>query len=650
MRLLKIPFTNLRLFERSAAPAPTLTPVAPTAKPVMGSALRSITVHPGEAKLMRDVFEFQGEMLRDMRAMNTRAYDAAMSDNFNVAFQGTYGTANTEIFTYFYKVWARARKLETDSNYGKAIVTAYCNNVVGHDPFRLTMHLGETKMQEHPVSGKSVKIFKADNDANREIEDWWEDHCKAENFTIQKTLTAREAYMQIIAETVTVGGCIVRHWEDYVSGDGKPLNDCGYAINLLEIDRLDPSFTTNGNGTANPIRASVERDKKWDFPVAYHILTRHPGEFVAKNYPGPGLAVKNFRERVPAVNITKFDNLRRRAEQDMGFTQMEACIRQIFSNFQYADALTKASIASACKPWVIEKDIPNGIEFTPDSELLTAYLDRYGGIGPTAIAANGGTQVNSPSAITGQQGLIPPVAGISPAAMQVMQWGFKMKVLDPKFPIEAAEAFRDQNDRQIASAAGVSYTDLTGNFQSMGYIAAQMSTRPSRDNYMVYQEQMIDIVVTNIFRRALKAAIMCGRVKQSITRLDGICQAAHFKGKRWPFTDMLREITGLIDMQNAGMMDPQSIQDQMVDGRDVADVVAGIAEVEELRATYGLPPLLDAPTMVKVQEDEMDPSDSTPGQAAGKGKKPPPKKQVTDDRSRGGYVYRNGNKSIHFSD
>ena len=49
-------------------------------------------------------------------------------------FEGTYGKANTEIFTDFYKVWARARTLAKDTPQGKAILRTHRNNIVGHKP------------------------------------------------------------------------------------------------------------------------------------------------------------------------------------------------------------------------------------------------------------------------------------------------------------------------------------------------------------------------------------------------------------------------------------------------------------------------------------------------------------------------------------
>ena len=165
-----------------------------------------------------------------------RSYDAGVSTAFNADFKGTYGTANTEIFNDFYKVWARARTLAKDTPQGKAILRTHRNNIVGHDPFKLTMKIGSTIDKPHPKSGQTVKVFEAENDTNQLIEAEWKQQGLPENFTVRGTISSLEAYNQMVNEAKTIGSVLIRLWDNVD-------NDSGFAIDLLESDRLQPKKT-----------------------------------------------------------------------------------------------------------------------------------------------------------------------------------------------------------------------------------------------------------------------------------------------------------------------------------------------------------------------------------------------------------------------
>jgi hypothetical protein len=70
----------------------------------------------------------------------------------------------------------------------------------------------------------------------------------------------------------------------------------------------------------------------------------------------------NFREQVAADKIIHFNNLRDRAEQDWGMTELDATVMPLWRIHQYEKSLTLSSIASAAKPWWIEKEYPTGFQ------------------------------------------------------------------------------------------------------------------------------------------------------------------------------------------------------------------------------------------------------------------------------------------------
>ena len=530
--------------------------------------------------------------LMDSACRLQRSYDSGVSTTFNADFKGTYGTANTEIFMDFYKVWARARTLAKDTPQGKAILRTHRNNIVGHDPFKLTMKVGQIIQKPHPKTGQTVQVFESENDTNQLVESEWRDQCLPENFTVRKTTSSLEAFNQMVNETKTIGSVLIRLWDDF------PGNETGFAIDLLESDRLQPNYMSVSQvgdkfGAGNPIRGSIEYHPKWNYPLAYWILTRHPGEgYVQNNYTGGG--DKNWiREQVPAKDIIHFNNLRDRAEQEIGFTELDACIQAIWRLFQYEKALTYAAISSCMKVFWIKKNYPTGMSFTADEfETMVEKISEGSGL-PNALAGG--------DAVQRQQGIQQRRSTETPGATLELDYGLELMQTDPKFPIEAAHEFRMDNDKEIAAAAAVSYSDLTGDFQSLGYIAAQMSQRPSRDEAMVFQEHMIMVVVSRIFKRWLRAACLKGTLDGLASRQKEILRAAHFHGKRFPFTDELREVQALVLKLDAKLISPQRAQDMMADGDDIENVISEWSQWNERCEAYGIP-LMDAPTTVTEKE------------------------------------------------
>lgn len=512
---------------------------------VMGAALRppQVAITPAHMEAFRFVQEFQSNL--------KRSYDAASQDNYSADFKPTYGSSNSEIITAKYRVRARNRTLAKDTPHGKAIVRTFQNNVVGDDPFKLEMSLGD-----YDDEGQ----FTEEKEINRAVETAWRKFCKKKNFTVRKTMSAMECWRMVEASLVREGSVIGRHHSDY------PFNEFGYAVDFLEEDRLQETFMgkspSNGKfGAGNPIRFSIEYHPKYNFPLAYWILTRHPGDVLN---PGSYVGEKNanlWREQVPAADILHFNNLRDRAEQDIGMTELDSTTMPLWRIHQYEKALTLASIASNAKPWWLEQVEPTGM-------LPASDPARIGPVDGGTLNGAGGPG-GDPGQL--QQGIASPTTAIKPASRETLPPGYQLKQADPRFPIEAAHEFRQDNSRDIAIGAGVSYQHATGDFQNLGFIAGLMCQIPFQDNCKVRQKNISDGGVDEVFRRWLKSAIMTGYFEKQgvlvpISRFEEICEAAHFKGKRWPFVNPLVQAQALILLNEAGHYTRQQVQDELPHG------------------------------------------------------------------------------------
>lgn len=561
------------------------SPSGPT--PVVGSVIRSPVAMPQHAKILNDFQELNRKMLR--------GYDSAMANNFNADFQSTFGSANAEIQTSLYISRARARTLCKDDPHAKAILRTFKQNTVGHDPFRLKMRVGK-----YVDDGDGAARFVAEAEINRLIEQEWTLAGLPQNFSVRRDMSRMEGYQIVEASAVRDGSILARHHRAF------PNNKYNYALDLLESDRLQESYMGR-SAAGNMIRFSIERDQ-WQSPVAYWILTRHPGD--SFGYTNKQIA-NTFRERVAAADIIHFNNLRDRAEQDIGFTELDCIVQQLHRDRQYDISLTYAAIASCCKPFWIKKEFPTGMQYTSDQlEQMQNAIGAPGG------AATGAGDRNP------QAGIGVKTNVVGPATTEVFDYGQSLQQLDPKFPIEAATEFKKDNMRSAAIGAGIAYQSISGDFQNMGFSASRMSELPQRDNFKIRQEHMIMNFVRQHFNEWLKNAILAGVFPgEWMIRLEEFQYAAHFQGRRWAYVNPLQDVQAEIMAEEAGYRSPQQIQGDMEDGVPLEDLYSEMEEAKTLQEAHGL--CFEDPDVTQpgLELDDPDNLKTEPGEA-----KPEPKK------------------------
>ncbi len=199
--------------------------------------------------------------------------------------------------------------------------------------------------------------------------------------------------------------------------------------------------------------------------------------------------------------------------------------------------------------------------------------------------------------------------------------------LDPKFPIEAASGFKEDNLRSAAVGAGIAYQSISGNFQNMGFSASRMSELPQRDNFKIRQEHMIDGFVREHFNEWLKYAILSGTLRLAngelipITRLEELQNAAQFQGRRWAYVNPLQDEQAAIMAEEAGYISPQQIQAEREDGVPLDELYSEIEEARDLQDAHGLSFEEVDPTQPTLEKGNPDEVVPRPGEA-----EPEPKK------------------------
>lgn len=568
-------------------------------KPVIitGKQIRSPVAEPHHAKLLREHVRFNATMRERMEntfreidevtadsSKGQRIYDGAVTTAYNYDFAATYGSSNAEILTSLYIARGRCRTLVKDYATARGVLRNDVNNVVGDDPFRLEMKVGKW------TAGR--KKFVPETEINALIQDEWARAAKAENVTVRQDIHRFELLRQLEACVWRDGGVMVRKRRNY------PFNKYKFALEVIDIDRLDANWMGKSGTGSNTIRFSIERDQ-WNRPVAYNILQRHPGDLF--QYQGTSKP-NTWRERVPAEDIINFQNFRDRAEQDIGFPEMDSIIQALHRDRQFDIAHVTAAIWACCKPfWLVNKGTPN--EYAGDVQDAEGKM----------------VSISQPG--TGE--VLPP--------------GYEPVLTDPKFPIEAAASFKRDNLLQVAQGTGQSYGSVSGDFEKYSFSSARMAQVPERDNYKMRQEHFITAFLEPYFREWLRAAIMSGALKLDITRLDELCESAVFHPKRWPYIQPVQDGQADILLQEAHLKSRQQIISESEEGGTFEDLCAQEAVENEIAESHGINLQVDVsmPVLKKGAPDNPQPNPTDPNAAQPQpASQPQPQKKNGKHKSR----------------
>lgn len=497
-----------------------------------GAVIKTSRVNPQDAAILRG---FSRKMVR--------MYEAAISTNLNADFPVNITSANAELLTSVSNVRSRGRTIERDNPYGHSIVELYQNNVAGWDPFPLEMKVGKWV----------GKKFVEEEDTNRLIEEAWKEAGHKENCTVRRDTSRAEMDLQAISAVVRDGGLLFRQYR------GFPKNKFNYAVEPIEIDRLDQYFNRPKTGANNEIQFSIELDE-YHGPLAYWILTRHPGDVFVSWSGSP-----RYRERVDAGDVIALFDVRSRAGQHVGISRMASIIRRLHQIDQFDLAHVTAAIWAACKPFFIVQEFPTAMEYVPD------WVKN---------AVQAGTEGNENA--EGEK-----LSTVEPGSGEVLPYGQKPMLVDPKFPVESAAGFKKDSLRAVAAGSGVPYFLLAQDLESVNFSSARIGLDNFHDTCMVLQEHLIENYRRPHFNAWLKYAILSGQLNLPLSRLEEFQKAALFSGRRWDYIQPVQDAQADILLRDAGIKSTDQIIRER-GGKGAEHVYAQIASDKELAESHGL--------------------------------------------------------------
>ena len=492
---------------------------------------------------------------RTARPTAQRNYSAAGFNRLTADWMPVGYAADNEIRRALKPLRDRSRELSRNNDYVKHYLKLIRRHVFGPAGIQLEMQIRTPR-------------GKRDDASNEIIEAAWAKWSKKGVCTVDGKLSWVQAQW-LIGETVARDGeAIVRFVRGFPNG-------FGFALQLLEGDYLDHLYNRDDLPDGRFIRMSVEFDK-WRRPVAYWLRTQHPGEFPYTSY------AEAKRERVDAADVLLIMRPDR-FQQTRGVPELHSAMSrlQMLGGFEEA-ALTAARVGASKMGFFTS-------EADQDAESSDLPQDDIGNLLDDVEA--------------GHLERLPP--------------GVKFDKFDPQYPSNEFPGFMKAMLRGAASGLGVDYNTLANDLERVTYSSMRSGVLEVRDEWRVWQRQMIDELMTPVFEAWLTVGLGMGLIGAGalpVSQMDR-WNKPRWQPRGWGWVDPDNESKALVTSIGLGVRSRTQACAEM--GRDIEDVFEDLRNEKELAATYGLAlidPVPGGQTMTNPQTDAPAP-DAAPADA-----------------------------------
>lgn len=471
-----------------------------------------------------DLFRRAASDKRRRPVVIKRGYDAASADRLNFSWTAGNACADDDLLRALDKLRARSRDLAYNNEYAKKYLQMVVTHIVGPNGFNL--------------QNLANDFGKPDELARQVIEQAFDAWSRKGVCEIGGQYAFQELQRQIIRAVARDGEALVLKVRGKDAG-----NAYGYALRLIEIDRLPASYNCLAKN-GNRIIMGVEVDAIGK-PVAYHV-----------NFGDLHLSASSLNlTRIAASEILHIFHAER-AEQHRGAPWMHAIMGGLKQLGAYSESAIVASRVGASKM---------GFFTTPDGD-------------PAALA---GGQDDQGEFLTDAD---PGTFGVLPA-------GYDFKSFDPDYPQANYDSFVKSCLRGISSGLGVSYNTLANDLEGVNFSSIRSGVLEERDNWIVLQNWFIEAFMRPVFNDWINYALTAGEIRFGsgsplpIQKLEKFSEHA-WQGRRWQWVDPLKDLNSSILAIENGLASPQSIAASM--GVDVSDVLDQIKQFQDMVSSKGV--------------------------------------------------------------
>lgn len=456
------------------------------------------------------------------RRHSKRSYLAAQAVARYGDLNASRGSADYELSNSLSEVRAKARFLARNSGSMKRYIQLMKVNIVGEAGFRLQSRV---KM----LDGK------LDISLNDRVETAWSKWCEAP--TTDGNMTMIDLLKQSVSTWCRDGEVI---WEIVYSSQYRD----GVAINPIEADMLDETLNRINPDNGNNIRMGVEIDAN-SRPVAYHLLTLHPGDLVWY-----ATDVDRRYRRVTADRIIHIFE-KDRPGQTRGEPPAAAAIQPVKMLDGYREAETMGRRLRAALMGFFTRDLPKieGLSELADREDTSDEVFEM---------------------------------DMEPGRLKQLPDGMKFEEFSPSGATTDYAQFEGQVKKDLAMTFGISAFSHGMETQGVSYSTGRSVLIEDRDYYKTMQRFFIDHGIRRLFKLWLPRHVLQDMSMVPPTRIDIILNSFIFRPRGWEWVDPGKDVkantealrtkqTSLSRIAAARGMDRDELLDEISEDQEAAN-------------------------------------------------------------------------------
>jgi lambda family phage portal protein len=466
---------------------------------------------------------------------NYSVFEAAEFDRLTSAWYGSRTSVDRDIFLNFVALRARSRDLSYNDPFTRKFLSMVMKNVVGSEGFALRVTPTDAKGNVDAMDKKSLETAFAE----------WS---KRKNCDVTGKLSFAGICQQAVRAVARDGECVIRKIR------GSNINDFGFALQIVDIDRLDHYKQDEKLKNGNILKMGVEVTP-YGKPVAYWLRKRHPGDY---QYTG---AVDEF-DRVPAEDIYHLFTYER-PEQTRGLPWAIASMLRMQHLKSYDEAAVIAARIGAATMGFFQQTDPS---VAPDLDGDGLADDHDSFDDSLMMDADPGTFRK-----------LPP--------------GYTLNTFKGEYPQNQYASFEKAMLRGIASGLDIDYNTLANDLEGVNFSSIRQGVLETRDSWKVLQTWFRDSFLDDLYEEWLKMALLKQAIKGPtgqplpLSKLEKF-NCAVWQGRRWEWVDPMKDAQANSEQIAAGLKSRTEVASEQ--GRDLEDVFQQLAHEEELAKKYNL--------------------------------------------------------------
>lgn len=460
-----------------------------------------------------------------------RSYDAGGNDRLNGGWTQVNTTAEQTDRYQRDTIRARGRDLERNSDITESMINPFERNVIG------TGIMPQAKVLKHDGT--------EDDALNRQIEDLWEEWCRAKNCDVTGHQCFDEFQAMAVRRLKVDGGII---FVKVYTNDGV----LPFKLQAKEVDELDTSYQLISGMDGNRVVDGIELNS-YNKPVAYYFKQYTPdGYYTGKT------------ERIEAQRVIYLWR-KKRPSQIREVSELSHTLPRVKEVNEFVEAVSVKERILACLSVFITKQTPN---------LPT---------GRGSVDKKSGYQVRT----------------ISPGMIQELNPGDKVETVNPSGQASNAREFIMSQQRMAGAGQGLSYEVTSRDMSQVNYSSARQGYLEDQKTYQMLQKFIIDHFCHEVYTEFIISAVLKGELlikdfwkdKRRYMRHEWITPG-------WSWIDPLKETKANIAGIEAGFNTLKDICGAQ--GKDWKDVLAQRKKEQDYAEELGI----KLSTTVNLEGDE----------------------------------------------